>query len=168
LIVDVSSPLSAAFGVETSVRAPAETTLELAVRVANTGTIAWESPAAGVEEDRGNRKPETQLVATWIRVGSGPLEAGATAPIDVSVVDPSAAVAATLPPPSMSPAVVAPGTEQIIRLGLLLPSEAGSYLLVLDLDTPRFGSLAMNGTPPAIVRVHVDPAPQIAPVGTPF
>jgi hypothetical protein len=144
LSVKVSPPLSVAYGVVSTLSVAAETEVELPVRLANDGAVAWADPPVPSEDVRGPKaayRPGPQLVARWLPLG-----------LDTSrIPDPAIVNAPRL----------APGQEASVDLGLAAPSEAGEYLLVIDLLSPLHGSLAAAGAPPTSVRisVHVVPAP---------
>ncbi len=135
LIVRIAGSLSVAFGTLDAVTVEADRTIALPVRVANTGTIAWASePAAAEAADPRDGGPVPWLVARWV-------------PLD--------RLEATLPQPATAPAFVPPGTDAVVRLPVTTPAEPGTYLLLLDLDTPEAGSLAALGSAPGLVRVVV-------------
>ncbi|HSL32237.1 MAG TPA: hypothetical protein VK871_01230, partial [Candidatus Limnocylindrales bacterium] len=56
------------------------------------------------------------------------------------------------------PAGLAPGASASVVLRLTAPDVPGDYLVLLDVITPRSGSLAAAGVAPGIVRVTVEPA----------
>jgi hypothetical protein len=144
--VRVSRPLSAAFGVVPTLTVEAGAGVSLAVRVVNDGAVAWADrpdPAALSEEVLDPRvtraHPSARLVARWVPLAT----AGPEAPVPLEA---SASVA------------VDPGSQQTVRLALVAPAVPGSYLLVLDIDSPLHGSLAASGVGPGQVRVTVQPA----------
>ena len=113
--------------------------VDLPVSVANTGHLAWVSseptqsvvgpftvPMAG---------DAAALWGRWLRLdGSG-------------VASDAAAARATITP--------RPGTTENVVLAVTAPLEPGSYLLVLDVVSPLFGSMAAIGGSPTVVRVQV-------------
>jgi len=80
------------------------------------------------------------LVGRWVALGS----AGGLADAPMA--------------PAFAPAVIAPGASAVLRLVLATPVRPGDYLVVLDIDTPAYGSLAAVGVPPGTVNVVVGPA----------
>jgi hypothetical protein len=144
--VRVSRPLSAAFGVVPTLTVEAGAGVSLAVRVVNDGAVAWADrpdPAALSEEVLDPRvtraHPSARLVARWVPLAT----AGPEAPA---------------PPEASASVAVDPGSQQTVRLALVAPAVPGSYLLVLDIDSPLHGSLAASGVGPGQVRVTVQPA----------
>ena len=73
-------------------------------------------------------------MATWVAIGAG--------------VDTSGLLTATQ-------VRLAPGAETTVELPLLAPDQPGSYLVLLDLMSPTYGSLAAAGVNPTIIRVQV-------------
>ena len=63
----------------------------------------------------------------------------------------------------MLPAGLAPGTGSRVTFRLTAPTVPGDYLLLVDVITPKAGSLAVAGVPPGIVRVTVSGASAPAP-----
>lgn len=144
--VRVSRPLSVAFGVVPNLSVEAGARVSLAVRVVNDGVVAWADrpdPTAlpeDVLDPRVSRAhPSARLIARWVPLATagpdtpGPLEASASVAVD-------------------------PGSQLTVQLALVAPAVPGSYLLVLDIDSPLHGSLAASGVVPGQVRVTVEPA----------
>ena len=62
-------------------------------------------------------------------------------------------------------------SEPCVGVPLVAPSQAGEYLLLLDVVTPTHGSLSTLGSTPSLVRVSVTgptiaPSPSPAPAGS--
>lgn len=156
VLVRVSGPIAAAFGVASSLTAPASSSATIAVRVVNAGTGAWDvassAPPAGLADEllswlRTGRLP-AHLVATWVST------AGAEVPQPVSVV--------------LDPGVSAPGGSATMLIPLMAPTAPGDYLLLLDVVSPAHGTLSALGSQPAMVRVTVAPAATPGPATAPF
>jgi hypothetical protein len=146
VIVRVSRPLSVAFGVAPTLVVTAGAMAPLAVRIANDGALAWADTADpatlsdDVVEPRVIRDhPTARLVARWVPLA-------VAGPTDPPTTEASRSV------------TVDPGSEVTVTLGLVAPATPGSYLLVLDVDSPLHGSLAASGVRPGQVRVTVEPA----------
>jgi hypothetical protein len=142
LSVKVSPPLSVAYGVVPALSLPTDSTIELPVRLANDGAMAWADPPIVTDDVREPRSTATrgpQLVARWL-------------PLGVDTTQTAGAATANAPR-------LAPGEEATVELSLIGPSQPGEYLLVIDLLSPLHGSLAAAGAPPASVRITVYPAP---------
>ena len=146
LTVRVSRPVSAAYGVDPTLRLTAGATVVLPVRVANDGSQTWAHPATVPDElidpSVVRAHPTARLVGRWIPLFVAP---GLDGLPDVG-----------------SPIDAAPGAEVTVDLGLTAPAAPGDYLLVLDVDSPLHGSLAAGGVPFGQVRVSV-----VAAVGSP-
>lgn len=152
VVVRVSRALSVAFGVVPTLTVETGATVALPVRVANDGALAWAdrpdiaSLSMDTLDPRVIRaRPSARLVARWV-----PLEiAGPEAPGHLE---------------ASASAVVDPGSQLTVQLALVAPAVPGSYLLVLDIDSPLHGSLAASGVVPGQVRVTVEPtATPVAP-----
>jgi hypothetical protein len=147
LIVRVTGPLTAVYDAPPVAFATAGGSFQLPVGVTNLGSSAWGTPAVpsrigGAEGEPARR---ATLVARWVSIAGtddGPPAADTTA---------------------LLPAGLAPGASANVVFGLTAPSEPGNYLLLLDVLTPRAGSLAAAGVAPGIVRVTVDAASTPAP-----
>jgi hypothetical protein len=146
LIVRVTGPLTAVYDVAPTAFANSGGTFPLDVGVTNLGAGAWGSPAVqhgiGAEAEPAKR---ATLVARWVNLADA--TGGAEAPEATAVL----------------PAGLAPGSAAKVTFQLTAPEAAGDYLLFVDVITPRSGSLAAAGVPPAIVRVTVSGAPAPAP-----
>ena len=156
VLVRVSGPIAAAFGVASSITAPTGSSTTIAVRVVNAGTGAWDvassAPPAGLADEllswlRTGRLP-AHLVATWVST------AGADVPQPVSVV--------------LDPTVSVPGGSATMLIPLVTPAAPGDYLLLLDVVSPAHGTLSALGSQPAMVRVTVGPAATPGPATAPF
>jgi len=135
LIVQVAGTLSAGFGADDEVTVVGGRTVVLPVRVANTGTVAWADTAPPADPvDPRDTAPVPWLVGRWVRLDG----------LDTAV-----------PGPATAPAFVAPGSSEVAYLPISAPPETGTYLLLLDVDTPTAGSLAALGNEPALVRIVV-------------
>jgi hypothetical protein len=135
LIVRVAGTLSAGFSADDEITLVSDRTVVLPVRVANTGTVAWaEAPAPDDTVDPRNAAPVPWLVGRWVRLDG---------------------LTTAVPAPATAPAFVAPGASDVVRLPITAPPETGTYLLLLDVDTPAAGSLAALGSAPALVRIIV-------------
>jgi len=116
--------------------------VDLPVTIANTGHLAWDfnEPRQAATDTLAGPAPGEEypeLVGQWLR-------------LDASGAPSQAVVArATIQP--------LPGTTEGAVLALTAPPEPGSYLLVLDVVTPLYGSLTAVGGPPMVVRVDVAP-----------
>ena len=147
LIVRVTGPLTAAYDAQPVAFADAGETFELPVGVTNLGASAWGAPAVqnrigGAETEPGRR---ATLVARWVAIGGA--DSGSPVPDTRAVL----------------PAGLAPGASTSAVLSLTAPDAPGDYLLLLDVITPRSGSLAAAGVAPGIVRVTVEAGAAAAP-----
>ena len=147
LIVRVTGPLTAVYDVPPTAFATSGGAFTLHVGVTNLGATAWGS--AVVDHRLGGAESEpavrATLVARWVNLLDG--TGGAPAPEASAVL----------------PAGLAPGAAADLNLALIAPAAPGDYLLLVDVLTPRFGSLAVAGVPPGIVRVTVSGAVSQAP-----
>lgn len=138
LIVRVTGAVSARYDAPASAFANAGGKLKLPVTVTNLGASAWGSAAVdhhvGAEVEPARR---ATLVARWINLAGQ--TGGAPAAERTSVL----------------PAGLAPGKSATVNFTLAAPTEAGEYLLLLDVITPQGGSLAIAGAPPGLVRIKV-------------
>jgi len=135
LIVQVAGTLSAGFSADDEITVVSDRTVVLPVRVANTGTVAWaDTPPLDDPIDPRDAAPVPWLVGRWVRLDG---------------------LVTAVPAPATAPAFVAPGSSEIVHLPVAAPPEAGTYLLLLDVDTPAAGSLAALGNAPALVRIIV-------------
>jgi hypothetical protein len=138
LIVRVTGALTAVYDAPATAFATAGGSLKLGVRVTNMGATPWGAPAildrmGGAEAQPARR---ATLVAQWVDVSR---RTGAPAREGTSVL----------------PAGLAPGSSARAVIDLVVPSAPGDYLVLLDVVTPRAGSLTAAGVPPGIVRVTV-------------
>jgi hypothetical protein len=137
LIVRVTGPVTATYGVPATATATAGQPFALDVLVTNLGRSPWGHgavvPAVGMAE----LEPAARatLVARWVDLGAG-VGAGATAT-------------------AILPAGLPSGGSAGVSFTLSAPATPGEYLVVLDVLDPAAGSLAALGVPPGIVRVTV-------------
>lgn len=147
LLIRVTAPLSATFGLPAELERDAGRAMTVRVRVANTGSETWGRPTAIspiTGEPIGPDVPPL-LVARWISLDNYAAPAAAA---------PSAVVRAD----------VGPGQESVIVVALVTPALPGRYLLLFDLQTEDGMSFASIGVPPGITRVVVDqPSPGLDP-----
>jgi hypothetical protein len=147
LIVRVTGPLTAVYDVPATAFATAGGTVDLHVGVTNLGAAAWGAP--GVDHRVGGAEAEparrATLVARWVSLAEG--GGGVPAPESTALL----------------PAGLAPGTAADVSFRLAAPEAAGDYLLLIDVVTPKNGSLAVAGVPPGIIRVTVSGASAPAP-----
>jgi Ig-like domain-containing protein len=142
LLVRVTDPTSATYGVPAQLRPAAGAAFTVRVRVANTGTASWDH-AAALERTTGRPiGPERAplLVARWIGLDD--------------VADTRAQASN-----GIARASVDPGRESIVELDLTAPRAAGRYLLLFDLQMEDGQSLAALGVPPGITLVVIGPKP---------
>jgi hypothetical protein len=147
VIVRVSLPLSVRFGVPADARVAPAGLLQLAVRVTNTGRIPWELGMEPGTARRGDRivLEEPVLIASWFALDG-----------DEQVA-----------PSSVTAVHVAPGSSEVVTVGVIATLRPGSYLVVLDVRAPLFGSLVASGIDPGIIRIEVlEASPSTDPTGT--
>jgi hypothetical protein len=156
VLVRVGGPLSAAYGVIPDLTLSTGQSVQLPVRVANTGLLSWamrSSPAIGdptklfVPDHQVTDEMRARLVGTWVST------------LGAAVPEPVAA--------ALSAGGTRGGRQEVVSLDITAPSHPGTYLLVLDVATPERGTLSAAGSPPAIVRVTVTAAPSVAPAPGP-
>ena len=147
LIVRVTGPLTAQYDAPETAFVVAGQTFELAASVSNLSSSAWGAPSVAGRMGGAESEPARRatFVARWVDI------TGASG-------KPAAEGSAVLPE------ALAPGKTASAIFVLTAPKEPGVYLLLLDVITPRTGSLAIAGVSPAIVRVTVSRA---APTPTP-
>jgi hypothetical protein len=139
LLVRVVGPTSALIVApdQLEVRAASPFTLPAAVR--NTGRTAWAQPQPVTARSHRVESPgPVRVTAHWLPLGRE--------------------AAATHPPEDGSSSIgheVRPGDELDVRVPLTAPT-GGTWLLVLDVETPETPSLVAAGSPPSFVRVLVD------------
>jgi len=142
LIVQVTGVLSALVSATDHLEVAAGATVDLPVVIANTGHLAWvaEPPKAGGPSSTVDHAPgqwSSTLVGQWLR-----LDASGKA-------SETAAARATIH--------VEPGAIEQVSLALAAPAIPATYLLVLDVISPLYGSLTAAGGSPVVVRVKVSP-----------
>ena len=144
LAVRVSPPVSVAFGVSGDLIVAAGSRTILPVRVANDGARPWSEPSssAGGSGTQAESDPPSLVMAMWVAVGAG---------VDTSGLLTAAEVR------------LRPGEEATIELPLIAPDHPGRFLVLLDLMSPTFGSLATAGVIPTPIRVEVVAAPNPGP-----
>jgi hypothetical protein len=147
LIVRVTGSLTADYDVPATAFATPGGTFDLQVGVTNLGAAAWGAPGVSHRIGGAEAEPATRavLVARWVNLAEG------------------ANVAPAPEATALLPAGLAPGFAAVVRFRLAAPKTAGDYLLFVDVITPKSGSLAVAGVPPAIVRVSVSGASAPAP-----
>jgi hypothetical protein len=137
--------------------------LRINLSVANSGEHTW-ADTARPEGDPGDVRPRaTRAVATWVlldRPGHGGVSGetssdGASAPGDAA--DATLAI-------DLRKLPLAPGALERIRETLVVPKEAGSWALVIDIVDDVAGSYAALGSAPAVALFEVVPPRGIAPV----
>ena len=144
VLVRVAGAGGVAFGVPPTLDARPGSTVRLLVAVSNIGSARWDG-TVGAERTRPTadrrlppaRPRPSRLVAAWV-----PLD-GAPAPPATRTVLPVA--------------LSRPGASARVEVALTTPEPPGSYLLVLDVETPAHGSLAALGNDPGLVRVTIGP-----------
>jgi hypothetical protein len=142
LLVRVTGPLNATYGVPATATAGVGAPFGLTVRVTNLGRTAWGRRADALSIVAAERRPASRamLVARWVDLGGlGMMPAGTPGGVTNSVL----------------PAGLAAGASFTAYVPLLAPASPGEYLLVLDVVDPETGSLAAAGVPPGIIRVTV-------------
>ena len=137
LVVRVTGPVTAMYGVPATATAGAGTSFALDVHVTNLGRSSWGHAAVVPTIGRAELEPAARatIVARWVDLGAG-VGAGSSAT-------------------AILPAGLAPGGTADIAFTLTAPAASGEYLVVLDVLDPAAGSLAALGVPPGIVRVTV-------------
>jgi hypothetical protein len=147
LIVRVTGPLTAVYDVPTTAFTTPGGTFSLHVGVTNLGAAAWGTPAVNHRLGGAEAEPARRatLVARWVNLAEG---AGPTIAPEAS---------------ALLPAGLAPGAAADATFTLTAPTVVGDYLLLVDVITPKSGSLAVAGVPPGLVRVTISGAPAPAP-----
>jgi hypothetical protein len=147
LIVRVTGPLTAVYDLPSTAFAPAGGTFSIHAGVTNLGAAAWGAPGVSRGRDGAESEPAKRatLIARWLNLADG--------------TGPTIAPDAT----ALLPAGLAPGKAADATFTLTAPKAVGDYLLLVDVITPRDGSLAVAGVPPGIVRVTVSGAVAPAP-----
>ena len=137
LIVQVSRPVSVAYGLVSELSATAGAEFMLPLRMANDGALPWSEPPLAVTPWGGQvTHVAPTIIVRWL---------------SLDALDAAAGFTATAGPD------LAPGDEAIVPLTLTAPSETGWYLLVVDLISPLHGSMAAAGCPVAEARVLIQP-----------
>ncbi len=137
VLVRVSGHVSVSFGVAPQLTLDSGEHATIPVLVANDGVEPWTQDAPWTLV-----RPRAMVTATWTALGAG--------------VDTSADLTA-------GEVSLDPGQSTVIDLPVIAPAVAGSYLVVLDLVSPVYGSLLALGIPPVTVRVAVRPSPAAVP-----
>lgn len=137
LLVRVTAPISATYGVPTDIRPAAREPFTVRVRIANTGSASWSAPTTVERSTRWPVAPDAApaLVARWIGlddITASGLTSNALVDVDLE-----------------------PGQEAIVDVALEAPGGPGRYLLMFDLQTGDGQSLASMGVPPGFTRVDV-------------
>jgi hypothetical protein len=145
--VRVTGSLSAAVSASGRRTVVAGSMFSLPVAVANTGSLAWGTDPSLAPADSRPAAPApgegySQVVGRWMRLG-GP-DGDAASPSARAMVQPS------------------PGETGSATLTFQAPAQPGTYLLVLDVVSPLYGSLTAVGGEPMTVRVLVTAAPGAA------
>jgi hypothetical protein len=142
LVVRVTGPLTATYGVPATTTAAAGVPFTLDVRVTNLGRNAWGHAIEVHSVSAAEIEPATRatLVARWVDLGG----------VAATPTGPAGMVAS-----SILPAGLLPGASVDVAFQLTAPAAPGEYLLVLDVVDPTTGSLAAAGVPPGIIRVTV-------------
>jgi hypothetical protein len=147
LIVRVTGPLTAVYDLPSTAFATAGGQFSLHVGVTNLGAAAWGSPGVNRGKSGAESEPARRatIIARWVNLADG---TGATSAPEAT---------------ALLPAGLAPGKAADATFTLTAPTAVGDYLLLVDVITPRSGSLAVAGVPPGIVRVTVSGAVAPAP-----
>jgi hypothetical protein len=146
VLVRVGGSKAVAYGAPTTLVTTAGQASEVPVRVLNAGALRWDQVVTAapnrIAGEQGLELRTTtlpaHLVATWV-AGNG---AAVPAPITIRLDN----------------VVFAPGGAAETVLPLQAPDTAGSYLLLLDVQTPESGPMSALGSAPAIIRVTVNSA----------
>ena len=135
VIVHVGGLYSAAFGAPSSLALGTGASSTVGVRVVNAGSEDWdvETPTPPTEPDSlliwlRTQRTAARVVATWVSPQGLPVPASVSAAID--------------------PKAAAPGGSTAVGLSVVAPSQAGDYLLLLDVVTPTHGALSDAGQHP--------------------
>jgi hypothetical protein len=143
LLIRVTAPLSATFGLPEELHSVSGELLTIRVRVANTGTVPWSQPT-----------PIDPTTGQPMGVDNAPLLVARWVGLDDTVAAGEPAATAIVR------ADISPGREALLTIKLAAPTTPGRYLLLFDLQTADLMSLASIGVPPGITRVVVDqPSP---------
>lgn len=136
LLVQVSPPLSVAYGLASELTVKSGSAFELSLRLANNGSLPWADPPISFDPmtGRGTYNPAPTINIRWLALDAGTVET----------------TAATIDGPRLGP-----GEETVISLRMTAPPEAGSYLVLVDVLSPLHGSLAAAGASFAETRITV-------------
>lgn len=153
LLIRVTGTVAAAYGAPAAITVPVGLDFSVPVTVANIGRAAWtatDATAPAAPEASGRRLLETaRLGAHWLSLG---LDETVEAPAPFAIGE------------------VEPGKSATAVLTLRAPAAPGQYALLLDVITPRWGSLMAAGSAPATIRVTVTappPPPTTSPLRPP-
>jgi hypothetical protein len=148
LIVRVTGPINATYGLPATATATAARPFSLAVTVTNLGRAAWGKAAVVPDVGVAEMEPAIRatLVGRWVDLGEGSTIGGGTG----SATGTAGGIATAVLPAGMTP-----GSSIEMSVSLTAPTGPGEYLLVFDVLDPQVGSLAATGVPPGIVRVTV-------------
>jgi hypothetical protein len=147
LIVRVAGPIDVSFNAPVRAEALPGSAMGLLLTVTNAGTLSWAGspvtrPSAGGYVAGGDPSG----------IGGRPVLVGRWLPLDEAGTVADATTGET-------PFDAAPGTSAVVTLSLRAPATPGTYLVVLDVRSPVYGSLAARGAATATVIVTVgDPA----------
>jgi hypothetical protein len=140
IMVRLSGRVSVTFGAVPTRSMAAGDRASIDLRVANDGAEPWTDDPPWTLQ-----RPTPFVLATWTALGVG--------------VDTSREVTAV-------PIRLAPGHQAVVSLPLIAPPVPGSYLVVLDLVSPEYGSLLAMGLPATAIRVTVTPSLTVTPLLT--
>ena len=145
LLVRVTGAVDAGVDAPSAIELGAGQSATIPVWLANLSTKPWGHPAIADSKDPDGSAPAQagQLTGTWVALGA------TDSPELQAAADAASATAFRLP------AGLQPGATLLAELAVFAPTEAGDYLLVLDLEVPGVGSLAAHGVEPTIIRVSV-------------
>jgi hypothetical protein len=141
--------------------------LRINLSVANSGEHTWADTARPEGDQTDVRARATRAVATWVRLDpSGQGEASGEAVPDAAAAPGDAAPGDAAVPLTVDLRKVplAPGKLERIRETLVVPTDAGTWALVIDIVDDVSGSYAALGSAPAVALFEVVPPRGIAPV----
>ena len=132
--IEVVEPYAGVIGLPAAGEVTAGSPLSIKVGIANIGTFDWRPAARPSDDPRlGAPAPETLLVLTW-RSRSGDEVPAARVPMEL-----------------------APGTSGKLRLNLIAPEQAGTWMLTTDVVNVVRGALSSTGRSLPTMAVLVDP-----------
>jgi hypothetical protein len=141
LTVRIVPPVAVAFDVIPAIDMEPGGSIRTSIRIANPGAVDWADPPDRRVPDQpaprpalARRDPTARLIGHWLAL---------------------TAWSAALPDDLALPLQVDPGTHQVVALDLVAPAVPGSYLLVLDVVSPLYGSLGAAGAELGSIRVIV-------------